>query len=165
MKYKDFTEPFRSANAWIPDGTPVYANRFTYWEPPLSWNNLGGKISLAGDAAHPMTFRKAPSIFSALLLSDHVYLLVRGEAHTFLLTDRGQGLNHAIMDAAKYVAAIRAVKSGQESLKGGMGAYESEMVARGGEEVRLSKMNTEMLHDLDRLVQSPLFKMGLQRST
>ena len=38
------------------------------------------------------------------------------------------------------------------------------MIARGGEEVRLSKMNTEMLHDLDRLVQSPLFTMGLKRS-
>ena len=100
------------------------------------------------------------------LLSDHVYLLARGSGGSrFFLTDRGQGLNHAIMDAAKYVAAIGAVKSGQESLKSGIGAYESEMVGRGGEEVRLSKMNTEMLHDLDRLVQSPLFKMGLQRST
>lgn len=85
-------------------------------------------------------------------------------AHNLLLTDRGQGLNHAIDDAAKYVATLGAVKSGQENLKSGISAYESEMVARGGEEVRLSKMNTEMVHDWDRLVQSPLFKMMLQRS-
>ena len=84
MKYKDFAEPFRSANAWVPDGTPVYGNRVTYWEPPLSWNNHGGKISLAGDAAHPMTFRKASSIFSALL-SDHVYLWGRGGLTIFFL--------------------------------------------------------------------------------
>ena len=87
-----------------------------------------------------------------------------GGAHNFLPTDRGQGLNHAITDAAKYIAALGAVKSGQESLESGIGAYESEMIARGGEEVRLSKMNTEMVHDWDRLVQSPLFKMGIKRS-
>ena len=38
------------------------------------------------------------------------------------------------------------------------------MIARGGEEVRLSKVNTEMVHDWDRFVQSPLFKMGIKRS-
>ena len=37
------------------------------------------------------------------------------------------------------------------------------MIARGGEEVRLSKMKTEMVHDWDRLVHSPLFKMGIKR--
>lgn len=26
MRTKDFAEPFRSANAWIPKGTPVYTN-------------------------------------------------------------------------------------------------------------------------------------------
>ena len=56
-KYKSFAEPFRSAHAWIPDGTPVYGNRVTYWDP-IPWANHRGKISLAGDAAHPMTFRK-----------------------------------------------------------------------------------------------------------
>ena len=86
-------------------------------------------------------------------------------AHNFLLTDRGQGLNHAITDAAKYIATLGAVVSGHESLISGIGAYESEMIARGGEEVRLSKVNTEMVHDWDRLVQSPLFKMGIQKSS
>lgn len=57
VKYKGFAEPFRSANAWVADGTPVHANRVTYWEP-FPWDNHGGKISRAGDIAHPMTFRK-----------------------------------------------------------------------------------------------------------
>lgn len=67
MKTKDFAEPFRSANAWIPDGTPVYTNRMTYWEP-IPWDNHGGRISLAGDAAHPMTFRK---LYAALRSNMH----------------------------------------------------------------------------------------------
>lgn len=57
MRTKDFADPFRSANAWIPKGTPVYTNRVTYWQP-VPWDNLGGMMSLAGDATHPMTFRK-----------------------------------------------------------------------------------------------------------
>lgn len=36
------------------------------------------------------------------------------------------------------------------------------MIARGGEEVRLSEMNTEMVHQWDKLMQSPLFQMGNQ---
>lgn len=67
MKTKDFAEPFRSANAWIPDGTPVYTNRMTYWEPN-PWDNHGGRISLAGDAAHPMTFR---TLYAALRSNMH----------------------------------------------------------------------------------------------
>lgn len=52
-----FGEPFRSANLWIPEGTKVYENRLSYWEP-VPWDNKGGRIVLAGDAAHPMTFRE-----------------------------------------------------------------------------------------------------------
>lgn len=52
----DFADPFRCASAWIPDGTPIGGNRVTYWEP-VPWDNRRGRISLAGDAAHPMTYR------------------------------------------------------------------------------------------------------------
>lgn len=153
MKYEGFAEPFRSANAWVPDGTPVYANRVTYWEP-FPWDNHGGKVSLAGDAAHLMTFRKL-----------HAGLEPRGVRGAYqIAADRGQGLNHAIIDAANYVAALRAVDPGHEDLKDAISRYEMEMIARGREEVRLSKLNTEMVHDWDRLVQSPLFQMGIKRS-
>lgn len=46
-------EPFRSANMWIPEGTPVYLNKINYWVP-IPWDNHGGRVTLAGDAAHPM---------------------------------------------------------------------------------------------------------------
>lgn len=54
--------------------------------------------------------------------------------------------------------------SGQENLKDAVGGYETEMIARGGEEVRLSKMNTEMVHQWDKLMQSPLFQKGVKRN-
>ncbi len=53
---QDFAEPFRSANLWVPDGTAVHANRVSFWET-VAWDNRDGRVSLAGDAAHPMTFR------------------------------------------------------------------------------------------------------------
>lgn len=55
-RHSVFADPFGCANAWIPEGTPVSFSKVTYWEP-IPWDNHGGKISLAGDAAHPMTFR------------------------------------------------------------------------------------------------------------
>lgn len=45
-----------------------------------------------------------------------------------------------------------------------MDEYETEMIARGGEEVRLSKTNTEMVHQWDKLMQSPLFQKGVKRN-
>lgn len=154
-KTKDFAEPFRSANAWVPAGTPVYTNRMTYWEP-IPWGNLGGRISLAGDAAHPMTFRMLFVLLSGIKTCTR--------SLTDFLTDRAQGLNHAIEDAAKYVAALRAVEGGQGELEDAIDGYETEMIARGGEEVRLSKRNTEMVHQWDKLMQSPLFQKGVKRN-
>ena len=80
------------------------------------------------------------------------------------LTDRGQGLQHAIEDVAKYVAALGTVKSGQAKLKDAIDEYEAEMIARGGEEVRLSKLNTEMVHQWDKLMQSPLLQKGAKKN-
>jgi 2-polyprenyl-6-methoxyphenol hydroxylase-like FAD-dependent oxidoreductase len=51
-------DPFKSGIQWIPDGTPVPLTRLYSWEP-VPWDNHAGKIALAGDAAHTMTFRKA----------------------------------------------------------------------------------------------------------
>jgi 2-polyprenyl-6-methoxyphenol hydroxylase-like FAD-dependent oxidoreductase len=56
-KAATFGEPFRSANLWIPEGTPVFENKLSYWVP-IPWDDHNGRITLAGDAAHPMTFRK-----------------------------------------------------------------------------------------------------------
>jgi 2-polyprenyl-6-methoxyphenol hydroxylase-like FAD-dependent oxidoreductase len=55
-KGKDFASPFREVFAGIPEGASVWHNRLSYW-PTKKWDNRGGKITLVGDAAHPMTFR------------------------------------------------------------------------------------------------------------
>lgn len=52
-----FADPIRSANQWVPEGTHVHMNRVSYWQT-IPWDNRKGSVTLAGDAAHPMTFRK-----------------------------------------------------------------------------------------------------------
>jgi 2-polyprenyl-6-methoxyphenol hydroxylase-like FAD-dependent oxidoreductase len=141
-----FTEPWRSAFRWLPrDHGAVWYMGFGEWdpgEPEHRWLNRGGRVTLAGDAAHTMTYQ------------------------------RGQGLNHSMWDAARLVQAIRAARAAAAGgREGGMarakaeavGAYEVEMVARAGQEVRQSTSNTVMVHDWDRVLQSPVLTKGLKK--
>lgn len=52
-KAQTLAEPARSAFTWIPDDTQVHKADISYWvsEP---WNNRQGRLTLVGDAAHPM---------------------------------------------------------------------------------------------------------------
>lgn len=54
---KPFVDPFRSAIAWMPEGTYISPDRYGTWETQ-PWNHRGGKVLIAGDAAHSMTARK-----------------------------------------------------------------------------------------------------------
>lgn len=49
-----FAEPFRSAILAVPGDTPVIEIKLGDW-PCLEWDNRGGRVTLAGDAAHAMT--------------------------------------------------------------------------------------------------------------
>ncbi|KAL9095651.1 MAG: hypothetical protein Q9165_002083 [Trypethelium subeluteriae] len=124
-----FGEPFRSANLWIPEGTQIYDNRMSYWVP-IPWDNRGGRIIIAGDAAHPMTFQ------------------------------RGQGMNHGIADVSKLTRCLGSAVAGDMSWQDAVTAYQMEMIDRAGEEVATSKMNTEMLHDWERMQDSPIMRKG-----
>ena len=62
---ENFADPFRSAYRWISEDTVVRTEKVSYWEP-IRWNNRKGLVTLAGDAAHPMTIRKVS--FRRLLL-------------------------------------------------------------------------------------------------
>ena len=137
---KKFADPFRSAFEWMPDdSTTIWNSKLQHWDPGEEdhrWDNHNGRITLAGDAAHPMTFQ------------------------------RGQGLNHAIKDAFNLIAAISKARQpdGDFSLKKRqicIEEYEREMIDRGGEEVRLGEMNSKMLHDWEKALQSPTFMKGL----
>lgn len=58
-----YAEPLRSAHAWLPENhEQVYWTRNMNWDPSLpehAWDNHGGLVTLAGDAAHAMTYRKS----------------------------------------------------------------------------------------------------------
>jgi hypothetical protein len=41
--------------------------------------------------------------------------------------------------------------------------FEEEMIRRGGTEVRDGTANTMMLHDWERIKESPLFKNGMKK--
>jgi 2-polyprenyl-6-methoxyphenol hydroxylase-like FAD-dependent oxidoreductase len=124
-----YGEPFRSANLWIPEGTTVSENKLSYWVPE-PWDTRNGRVLLAGDAAHPMTFH------------------------------RGQGLNHGIADARSLVLKLKAAVAGETTITDAAEAYMAEMVERAGDEVRTSKENTLMLHDWARMQDSPLMIRG-----
>ncbi|KIW05397.1 hypothetical protein, variant [Verruconis gallopava] len=128
-KAKTFGEPFKSAFLWVPEGTPLYANFLSYWRPqPFDTKN--GRITLLGDAAHPMTFQ------------------------------RGQGLNHCIADARTLSKEFEAANKGEKTLAEAIEAYQEEMIRRAGEEVEIGIGNTEMLHDWSRFLLSPLIVRG-----
>ncbi|KAF2400540.1 FAD/NAD(P)-binding domain-containing protein [Trichodelitschia bisporula] len=133
-----FAEPWRTAFANLPEDARVWAVGMAEWDPGAeghTWDS-GGRVTLAGDAAHVMTYQ------------------------------RGQGLNHSMADAAGLVGAI--VKGWGERAGEGLGkevgVWEGEMRARAGEEVRLSIANTHMLHDWEKAMESPVFKIGMVKS-
>ncbi|KAH7032899.1 uncharacterized protein B0I36DRAFT_361646 [Microdochium trichocladiopsis] len=149
-----YGQPLRSAFDWLQermqdgqgdDSVGVFYGGVSNWDPSAEghvWDNRGGLVTLVGDAAHPMTYH------------------------------RGQGLNHAIADAAELCKLLSSSSSSATAAAAGEGgsqqqqkelidAYEAEMRTRAGEEVRLSEMNTRMLHDWDKVQHSPLVKKGV----
>ncbi|KAJ0280751.1 hypothetical protein COL940_006072 [Colletotrichum noveboracense] len=73
-----YCEPYRSAALWVPDDTYIPRDKYAEWKRIAPWNNFGGRVTVAGDAAHPMC------------------------------PFRGQGLNNALQDAGNLVKAITA---------------------------------------------------------
>ena len=133
-----FCEPFKSVFDWMPSDHEIWYGKLRQWdpsEPDHKWNNQDGRITLAGDAAHPMTFQ------------------------------RGQGLNHAIMDAYQLCKTLEKLwDSGDFSVKeraAAMNDYETEMIPRTGEEVRLSEANSVAMHDWEKVMQSPSMNKGM----
>lgn len=111
----ELVEPFRSAIEQIPEGTMVFCDELVCWES-VPFDSQGGMVTLAGDAAHPMT------------------------------PQRGQGLNHAICDVANLVKQLCEVRDGAKGLEEAIESYGTEMVARGSEEVRAALLVSPFFH-------------------
>ena len=77
---------------------------------------------------------------------------------------RDQDLNHGIADACKLVEVLTAVETGTKTQKEAVLEYEAEMIKRAGEEVMISKKNTEMVHDWEQLMDSPFMQRGGDRN-
>jgi 2-polyprenyl-6-methoxyphenol hydroxylase-like FAD-dependent oxidoreductase len=136
---KRFADPWRSAYEWLPDDAPVWYMTFVDWDPGAEghcWDNHGGRVTLAGDAAHVMTYQ------------------------------RGQGLNHSITDAANLLDAITKSKESdsETSRADAISQYEEEVRQRAGNEVRTCTMNTGMIHNWQKAMNSPVMRMGMKKN-
>ncbi|KAJ4291232.1 hypothetical protein N0V88_006232 [Collariella sp. IMI 366227] len=126
--------PFDKVYRDIKPGTKTwYSSSLGYW-PTKEWDSRGGRVSLAGDAAHVQTFH------------------------------RGQGLGNAIADVAELQTHIRAMQAHtQEELAKAVGKYEREVWKRGRDVVMQNLQNTVEVHDWETVLQSSLVREGLQR--
>jgi hypothetical protein len=70
-------------------------------------------------------------------------------------------LNHSITDAGKLVVSFTTNLDQKLAIEN----YETEMKARAGEEVRVSVINTTMLHNWEKCIASPLVTAGLKSKT
>lgn len=142
---KRYADPWKSAFEWVSDDNPVWYMGLSDWDPGAEghrWDNHRGKATLIGDAAHTMTYQ------------------------------RGQGLNHSMTDSAKLRDAIKSFmnltepNSDSTDLQSTLvSAFEHEVIARGGGEVRMSTKNTGMLHNWELVLQSPVMTKGMHRTS
>ncbi|KAL8716228.1 MAG: hypothetical protein Q9220_000133 [cf. Caloplaca sp. 1 TL-2023] len=126
-----FAEPIRSAYLSLPQKSKIWCHQLSQW-PTLSWDNHQGRVTLAGDAAHPMTYH------------------------------RGQGLNNAIQDAFNLCEALNQHFEHGKDLSEVISGYEKEVQERGRAAVISSGENSVMIHDWEQLKQSPVFTMGMK---
>ncbi|PVH70761.1 FAD/NAD(P)-binding domain-containing protein [Cadophora sp. DSE1049] len=130
QRCENMAEPFRSSFMDLPDSTRIFNDKLYYWMP-VPWDNHGGKVTLAGDAAHPM-----PPF-------------------------RGQGLGQSIRDAANLVELLKKLVSLTEAkLSTIIDEYEKEMIERGKQEVELSLIAMSIGHDWDKLMEHPTIKLA-----
>lgn len=125
----DMAEPRKSAIEWVPEGHHVSRDRLAIWSP-VPWDHHEGRVTLAGDSAHSMTYH------------------------------RGQGLNNCFNDAGNLVKGLVEVSKGGKTIEDMLTSYGTEVVERGAAEVEMSKKQTMMLHDWDVFMESPIMKMG-----
>ncbi|KAJ3496914.1 hypothetical protein NLG97_g2311 [Lecanicillium saksenae] len=125
-------DEFQSAIDWTPSDSYVGINEMKYWIP-VPWENYGGRVTLAGDAAHPM------------------------------LIYRGQGFQHSITDVDNYVNALvqlHAAAGGDVSREDVMGTYDNEVVKRGANAVEQSLCEAEKSLDIDTVKQMLMATRG-----
>ncbi|KAH8693720.1 hypothetical protein BGW36DRAFT_409362 [Talaromyces proteolyticus] len=125
-----YCEPYRSIAKWITDDVHINGDKFHYWGKITPWKNFSGRITLAGDAAHPM------------------------------VPFRAQGINNAIEDAKLYVDAIKSVVLDSKDLQTVIDDYDKSSYTRGKSDIQLSIEQMHAYHHWDEVMDSPLMKNG-----
>ena len=158
-KSEMMAEPFRSALLSLPEDAIIWSERLSQW-PTIAWDNKQGSVTLAGDAAHPMTYRKQYTIPSSFRAKPFFH---QTNPKNPAPTDRGQGLNNAIHDAAYLGRALNEHCENGTPLTDVLASYEAEVVERGNEAVLSSGQNSVTMHDWEHLMESPMLKHGAAR--
>ncbi|OAA53862.1 Monooxygenase, FAD-binding protein [Cordyceps fumosorosea ARSEF 2679] len=135
-------DEFQMAIDWTEDDAYVGVNEMKYWVP-VGWDNHDGRVTLAGDAAHPM------------------------------LIYRGQGFQHSITDVENYINALvqlhvapgdggkgKGKVTGEAGRAEVMGAYDDEVVKRGAEAVQQSLCEAEKSLDIGTVKQMLMATKG-----
>lgn len=113
---REFHPSLRKVVDAIPDDSCIIEIKLQDW-PCQDWDNHGGRVTLAGDAAHAMTMY------------------------------RGEAANHGILDARNLTNALKSVASGEASIKDALDKYEAELRDRTAPAVLLSREACIMAHD------------------
>ncbi|KHO01583.1 Aromatic-ring hydroxylase-like protein [Metarhizium album ARSEF 1941] len=127
---------FQHAIDWTPEDSNVFIDEMKYWNP-VPWDNHGGRVTLAGDAAHPM------------------------------LIYRGQGFQHSITDVDNYVKALTGLKtlsSNNARREAVMASYDDEMIRRGAKAVQESLAEARKSFDLDTVKKMLMATRGHAKS-
>lgn len=109
-------EPFSSAIHSIPDSIKIHPRDPSTWAP-TPWHTRGGRITIAGDAAHT--------------LAPH----------------REGGLDHAIADAHSLVETVKGVVAGTRARAEAIPSYSRDVAARGVEAVEASRKMAMLMLD------------------
>jgi len=125
----DLIEPFRGTIMGTRESEGCYVDEMRTWVP-VEWDTRGGRVTLAGDAAHPM------------------------------LVYRGQGYQHAVLDAQRFVEALVSVREGRVGREEAIKAYTDDVVERGAKAVTQSLKEAEMSMDLESIKNSIMAKQG-----
>lgn len=125
----DLIEPFRGTIMGTREEEGCFVDEMRTWTP-VEWDTRGGRVTLAGDAAHPM------------------------------LVYRGQGYQHAVLDAQRFVEALVSVREGKVGREEAIKAYTDDVVERGAKAVTQSLKEAEMSMDLESIKNSIMAKQG-----
>ena len=126
---EDLIEPFRSRIMETKESEGCYVDEMRTWTP-VEWQTHGGRVTLAGDAAHPM------------------------------LVYRGQGYQHAVVDTQRFVEALVSVRDRKVGKEEAIKAYTTDVVERGAKAVTQSLKEADMSMDLASIKNSMMAKQG-----